>query len=220
MCAQDDDFKFCFFFSNEKFWRVNLDKNQKKKRKHISAQRKILIFFCAFFFYINSLLLCIIITKAVGNLLWEIWNTKHQLLNPILFFRLHSPQNQLDFLFHWYFYHSGNKSFSRSKTIIFHRVCLEECVSRYNVGRGRVVFRGAAGGRDFSERYKSLNSAINYGVDTMIKFKPRIFLYCLDSRDSNSIDFDEWLLLSFPSRVEFGFNKFHSESADLVWKLD
>ena len=38
------------FFSNEKFWRVNLDKNQKKKRKHISAQRKILIFFCAFFF--------------------------------------------------------------------------------------------------------------------------------------------------------------------------
>ena len=55
----------------------------------------------------------------------------------------------------------------------------------------------------------------------MIKFKPRIFLYCLDSRDSNSIDFDEWLLLSFPSRVEFGFIKFHSEySADLVWKLD
>lgn len=125
-----------FFFSNEKFWRVNLDKNQKKKRKHISAQRKILIFFCAFFFYINSLLLCIIITKAVGNLLWEIWNTKHQLLNPILFFRLHSPQNQLDFLFHWYVYHSVNKSYSKSKTIIFHRVCLEECVSRYNVGRG------------------------------------------------------------------------------------
>ena len=125
------------FFSNEKFWRVNLDKNQKKKRKHISAQRKILIFFSVpFFFYINSLLLCIIITKAVGNLLWEIWNTKHQLLNPILFFRLHSPQNQLDFLFHWYVYHSVNKSYSKSKTIIFHRVCLEECVSRYNVGRG------------------------------------------------------------------------------------
>ena len=126
---------FAFFFK----WKILKgefrQKSEEKEKTYFSATKNPYFFLCLFF-YINSLLLCIIITKAVGNLLWEIWNTKHQLLNPILFFRLHSPQNQLDFLFHWYVYHSVNKSYSKSKTIIFHRVCLEECVSRYNVGRG------------------------------------------------------------------------------------